>query len=57
MKFTIVFQFHSNKLCIVHNINMEGIVPQNFDIRFSFKDIEKLPFSLLFYYPLLLQIT
>ena len=37
----IVFQFHSNKLCIVHNINMEGTMSQNFDIRTRFKDIEK----------------
>jgi len=40
-KLTIVFQFHSNKLCIVHNINMEGTVSHNFDIRIRFKDIEK----------------
>jgi len=39
-KITIVFQFHSNKLCIVHNINMEGTVSQNFDIRIRFKDIK-----------------
>jgi len=41
IKLTIVFQFHSNKLCIVHKINMEGTMSQNFDILVSFKDIEK----------------
>jgi len=39
IKLTVVF--HSNQLCIVYNINMEGTVSQNIDIRIRFKDIEK----------------
>ena len=34
-----MFQFYSSKLCIVHTINMEGTVSQNFDIRIRLKNI------------------